>query len=90
VRLFLQMPPGRGQPPRFYHLVLQEDLLGGWNLVREWGVTGRAGFTRRDHFEDRDGALSALVEARDRQLQRGYRLMYVDGGTGPAEQGGLG
>lgn len=84
------MPPARNQPPRFYHLVLQEDLLGGWNLVREWGTTGRAGFTRTDHFEGRDGALAALVEARDRQIQRGYRLMYVDGGPGPSGESVIG
>lgn len=80
MRLYLQMPPAENQPPRFYHLVLQEDLLGGWNLLREWGAQGRPGITRRDHFEDRDSALNALVEARDRQLARGYRVMYREGG----------
>lgn len=80
MRLFLQMPSESRNVPRFYHLLLQEDLLGGWNLVREWGPQGRRGTVRRDHFETREQALEALVAARDRQIARGYRVMYREGG----------
>lgn len=80
MRLYLQMPPAPDRPPRFYHLILQEDLLGGWSLVREWGAQGRPGITRREHFPDRDAAMAALVRARDRQLARGYRIVYREGG----------
>lgn len=80
MRLYLQMPPAQNRPPRFYHLTLQQDLLGGWNLVREWGQQGRPGITRRDHFDNRDEAVRALVDARDRQLGRGYRVMFSEGG----------
>lgn len=74
------MPPRDDQGPRFYHLVLQEDLLGGWHLLREWGAQGRRGTVRRDHYDTRDDALAAMLETRDRQLARGYQVMYREGG----------
>ena len=80
MRLFLQLPPDPDRQTRFYQLVLQEDLLGGWQLLREWGTTGRKGTTRRDHFETRNQAEAALVQVRDRQLARGYRIMFREGG----------
>lgn len=79
MRIFLQTPVSDDRPPRFYHLFLQEDMLGGWSLVKEWGFQGASGRVVREHFEDRDTALDALLAARDQQLQRGYRVMFFQG-----------
>jgi predicted DNA-binding WGR domain protein len=85
MRIYLQTPPGPDTPPRFYHLILQQDLLEGWDVVRESGNQGGSGRVRRDHFEDRDSALQALIKLRDAQIKRGYQVVFVQGLGGPSE-----
>ena len=77
MRIYLQIPPGDAGPPRFYHLHLQEDLLEGWTLVREWGFQGAGGRVLRDHYVDRESAERAMMEIRDAQLRKGYRVVFM-------------
>jgi len=79
MRIYMQMPPMEDKPPRFYHLLLQEDLLEGWTLVRESGYQGSPGRVRRDHFDSREQALEALTQVRDAQIKRGYRVVFAQG-----------
>jgi predicted DNA-binding WGR domain protein len=79
MHIYMQTPPGDDRPPRFYHLILQRDLLGGWSLLREWGTQGSGGRTLRDHHPDRDAALTAMMRIRDEQLRRGYRVVFLEG-----------
>lgn len=79
MRIYMQLPPMDDKPPRFYHLLLQEDLLEGWTLVRESGYQGSPGRVRRDHFASREQATEALMQARDAQLRRGYRIVFAQG-----------
>ncbi len=65
--------------PRFYQLVLQEDLINGWTLVREWGNQGSAGRVKKDHFPSRDDAVTALLKVRDTQVKRGFKVVYMRG-----------
>jgi len=58
---------------------MHPDLLGGWTLIRQWGQSGASGSARKQHFADRDDAQEALVETRDAQVQRGYRVVFVEG-----------
>ncbi len=67
------------EAPRFYQLWLQEDLIDGWTLLREWGRTGAKGRVKQDHFNSHEEALAALERVRDAQLQRGFKVMYVRG-----------
>ncbi len=83
MRIYLQTPYSNERPPRYYHLFLQEDLLGGWSLVKEWGFQGASGRVLREHFDSRDEALEALIASRDQQLQRGYRVMFFQGEGAP-------
>jgi len=83
MRIYLQIPALDGKPPRFYHLALQPDLLGGWSLVREWGMQGSPGRVKKDHFADRDTALEALLRVRDTQLKRGYKVVFMQGQEAP-------
>ncbi len=76
MRIYLQTPITDDRPPRFYHLFLQEDLLEGWTLVREWGFQGSPGRIKRDHFTSYGRAEDALLKHRDNQLNRGYRVMF--------------
>lgn len=79
MRIYLQIPAHDDQPPRYYQLVLQEDLLGGWTLVRETGRQDGSGRVKREHYPDREAAEIALSKARDAQLARGYRVVFVQG-----------
>ena len=77
----MQTTPGTQGPPRFFELILQEDLLGGWTLIRQWGQTGTRGSHRKEHFDDRCTAQQALVDYRDRQLRKGFAVMFIHGGA---------
>ena len=79
MRIYMQMPGGGEQPPRYYQLLLQEDLLGGWTLIRESGFQDKAGRIKREYFASREAAERALLKVRDGQLARGYRVVFVEG-----------
>lgn len=79
MRIYMQTPVVADAVPRYYQLFLQEDLLGGWSLVREWGHQGVAGRVVRDFFPCREEAMTALIKVRDAQLRRGYQVMFLQG-----------
>ncbi|MFK7955972.1 MAG: WGR domain-containing protein [Lysobacterales bacterium] len=79
----MQTHPQPSEVLRFYELLLQEDLLGGWSLVRQWGQLGSRGTLRKDLFPSQDEAQAALVAQRDRQLGRGYQVMFIHGSARP-------
>lgn len=67
------------ETPRFYQLSLQQDLLGGWTLYREWGQQGARSSLKREVYLDRDSALTAFERARDSQIKRGFRVVFSQG-----------
>jgi predicted DNA-binding WGR domain protein len=81
MRIYMQIPPEGDKAPRYYHLHLQEDLLEGWTLVREWGYQGSGGRLKREHFSNREAAEEALLRARDDQLKRGYQVVFIQAQT---------
>jgi predicted DNA-binding WGR domain protein len=82
MKLFMQTKPPDDAAPRDYQLMLQQDLLGGWTLYREWGQQGGRISTRREVYLERDAALSAFEGARDQQIRRGFRIMFSQGFDG--------
>ena len=83
MRLLLQQKPLAGEAPKYVQLVLQQDLLGGWTLLRESGQTGGKSQLRREQFLDRAAALAAFEKARDAQLKRGFHVMFAQGADAP-------
>ena len=77
MRIYMQIPPSDAGHPKFYHLHLQEDLLDGWTLVREWGFQGAGGRMVKDHYVDRESAEKAMLVIRDAQLKKGYRVVFM-------------
>lgn len=59
--------------------MLQQDLLGGWTIIKEWGYQGASGRVKRAHYPDRETAQCAMLEARDAHLKRGYRVVFTQG-----------
>ena len=79
MRVYMQTQAEADKMPRFYQLVLQEDLLNGWTLVREWGQQGSPGRVKKDQFPSREEAQQALIKVRDAQMKRGFRVVYMRG-----------
>lgn len=79
MRIYMQTAVTDDQPLRFYHLMLQQDLLDGWIVIREWGYQGARGRTRRDLYKDYAAAQRELLKLRDAQLERGYRVVFMSG-----------
>ena len=77
MRIYMQVPPSDAGPPRFYHLHLQEDLLEGWTLIREWGYQGAGGRVAKDHYPDRESAQNAMLAVRDAQIKKGYQVVFI-------------
>ncbi|MET0232179.1 MAG: WGR domain-containing protein [Rhodanobacteraceae bacterium] len=79
MRLFMQSRAEGTDAPRYYQIMLQQDLLGGWTLFREWGQQGGRASSKREVFLERDEALTAFEHARDAQIKRGFRVMFSQG-----------
>lgn len=79
MRIYMQTGFMENKPPRYYQIILERDLLGGWNLVREWGQQGAAGRVIREHFSEQTEAQDALERVRDNQLARGYKVVFIQG-----------
>ena len=58
---------------RFYRMVIQRNLFGGADLIREWGRIGMSGKVRIDHHPDEGRAVDALIELMSLKRKRGYQ-----------------
>jgi len=83
MRIYLQTPPNSDGNPRYFHLLLQEDLIDGWTLVKENGVQGSSGKVTKIHYPSHDQALAGLIKARDSQIKRGYHVVFMRGEQAP-------
>ncbi|KAF1688263.1 WGR domain-containing protein [Pseudoxanthomonas taiwanensis] len=83
MRILLQQPPAPGEAPRYVQLTLQPDLFGGWELLRESGQIGGRSQLRREQYLLQDEALAAFEKARDAQLRRGFKMVFVSGAEPP-------
>lgn len=79
MRIYMQTSAELAESPRFYQLSLQQDLLGGWTLYREWGQEGARSSLKRELYLDHDSAISAFEKARDLQVKRGFRIVFSQG-----------
>ncbi len=79
MRIYLQKPAEGPSPPKFYQVLIQQDLIAGWILVREWGNQGSGGRVKHEHFELRADAENALIQTRDAQIRKGYQVVFVQG-----------
>lgn len=89
MRIYMQSQAAPSEPPKFFQLILEQDLLGGWTLIKEWGQQGARGSIRREQFLDLDGAQNALAKARDQQIKKGFRVMFSQGAEEPGHHRGL-
>ncbi len=86
MRIYLQAQQTDTGLIRFVHLILQEDLIGGWTLIRESGKQGSPGTVKREHFQDQESAIEAMLKWRDKNLKRGYNVAFVQGAKQPNQE----
>jgi predicted DNA-binding WGR domain protein len=79
MRIFLQQKPAAGEAPRYFQLILQQDLLGGWTLTREAGQIGGKSQLKREVYLEQDQAVAAFEKARDGQIKRGFQITFAEG-----------
>jgi len=83
MRLYLQIPAVEHRPPRFYQLIIQADLIGGWTLIRESGYQGNSGKIQRSHHDSYEEVLDLMMKWRDKQINRGFKVVYMKGMDAP-------
>ena len=83
MRVLMQQPPHGQEQPRFVSISLQQDLLGGWTLLRESGQIGGKSQLKREQFLDTEPAMEAFDRARSAQLKKGFQVMFVQGAAEP-------
>jgi hypothetical protein len=79
MRIYMQSPAGPAEEPRYCQLMLQQDLLGGWTLLREWGQLGGRVSLKREQYLELKEAQAAFERARDQQLKKGFRVTFLQG-----------
>lgn len=79
MRIYMQSPAGPAEAPRYCQLLLQQDLLGGWTLLRELGQPGGRVTLKREQFLELKDAQAAFERARDQQLKKGFRVTFLQG-----------
>ena len=57
---------------RFYVLVIEPTLFGGYAVVREYGRVGRSGRVMSSLYASADEAVKVFQRQRQAKLRRGY------------------
>ncbi len=83
MRIYMQALSSGAEPQRYCQLILQQDLLGGWTLIREMGQPGTRATVKREQYLELDAAQSALMKARDQQMKKGFKVMFSQGADEP-------
>ncbi|MBF0455331.1 MAG: WGR domain-containing protein [Magnetococcales bacterium] len=63
----------------FYSIQIQRDLMGRWQVIREWGRSGSPGTVRHmpyDAYYDAQESMETLIEELS---QRGYQVVHSEG-----------
>ena len=57
---------------RFYRFKIEPDLLGGFQLIRNWGRIGTFGQVKIEYFSDNRAALKRCRCLQAQKIARGY------------------
>ncbi|HWR95271.1 MAG TPA: WGR domain-containing protein [Arenimonas sp.] len=83
MRVLMQQPPQGQESPRYVSISLQQDLLGGWTLLRESGLIGGKSQLKREQFLETDSAIEAFEKARAAHAKKGFQVMFIQGVAEP-------
>ncbi len=82
MRIYMQTAMDNSASMRYCQLILQQDLLGGWTLIKERGTQGAKGRLQREHHDSYEAAERALMCARDLLIDKGYQVVFMRGEAG--------
>lgn len=83
MRVLMQQPPQGVEAPRYVSILLQQDMLGGWLLLRETGLIGGRSQLKREQFLATEAALDAFEKTRAVHAKKGYQVVYIQGMAEP-------
>jgi predicted DNA-binding WGR domain protein len=79
MKAYLQrLSPENGQI-WYYSVQVQRDLLGQWQVIREWGRSGSPGAVRHAPYEDYLQAAEGLSQLLEQLVKRGYHVVMREG-----------
>lgn len=84
MRIYMQTMNTDSGTGRFCQLLLHPDLLGGWTVMRETGRQGARGRTREEHHSDLTNATESLYRWRDKLINEGFKVVFVQGEEQPS------
>ena len=85
MRVLMQQPPQGQESPRYVSISLQQDLLGGWTLLRESGLIGGKSQLKREQFLETESAIDAFENARAAHTNKGFQVVFVQGAAEPKQ-----
>ncbi len=63
----------------YYAIQIQRDLLGQWQVVREWGRSGSPGTMRHVPFDSHAAAEANMTALLEELTSRGYQVVMREG-----------
>ena len=85
MRVLMQQPTQGLESPRYVSISLQQDLLGGWTLLRESGLIGGKSQLKREQFLETESAIEAFEKARAAHTKKGFQVVFVQGAAEPKQ-----
>ncbi|MCX7556612.1 WGR domain-containing protein [Xanthomonadaceae bacterium JHOS43] len=74
MHLYMQQTTAGLPAPRYLRLLLEQDLFGGWELIREAGQVGGKSQLKRELFTDRAQAIDTFEKLRALHVKRGFAV----------------
>ncbi|MBF0609831.1 MAG: WGR domain-containing protein [Magnetococcales bacterium] len=63
----------------YFSIQIQMDLLGRWQVMREWGKYGSPGTLRKQPFESLQEAMAAFSDLKEQLMSKGYQVVMQEG-----------
>ena len=63
----------------YFSIQIQLDLLGRWQVIREWGRSGSPGTLRHMPYESLQEAVDAFIYTKEQLIGKGYRVVMQEG-----------
>lgn len=63
----------------FYSLQIQPDLLGRWQVIKNWGRSGAPGTMRHSAHDELAEAIEQFEAVKRQVLKKGYQVVMQEG-----------
>lgn len=63
----------------YFSIQIQMDLLGRWQVIREWGRAGSPGTLRHRPYDSLQEAVDAFMDLKQQLVGKGYLVVMQEG-----------